>query len=445
MDPEHTDSFVDVVVPVAYTFPSSGKLLAMMFVLFAGWLSGYQVPATGYPGLVSAGVASFFGSLFAAIPFLLDTFQIPSDLFQLFVIADNVVGGRFGSLVASVHMLGLVLLSASGVSGLLRFRLVPLLRYAAVTVGLTLTVFLGIRFSFEAMGREYRGYQHFIERGLLDPITDTRDLESPPAEIPVVDLSVPTLERIRERGRLRVGWVRDRLPFAFRNDSAALVGYDIEMAHHLARDLGVGLEFVKTEYGDTAALLDAGYLDVVMSGTPLTTDTLGQFSFPEPYLDETLAFIVRDHRRDSFSSRDAVKALPKPRLMVPNAPYYVAKIRRYLPNAEITVSDSPRSFFAAEEGRYDALVLTAERGSAWSLIYPAFAVAVPQPDILRVPLAYPVALGNERMVEFVTYWLELKRRDGTLDELYDHWILGRTTEKKEPRWSVIRNVLGWVD
>jgi hypothetical protein len=29
--------------------------------------------------------------------------------------------------------------------------------------------------------------------------------------------------------------------------------------------------------------------------------------------------------------------------------------------------------------------------------------------------------------------------------LYDFWILGRGAASTEPRWSVIRDVLGWVD
>jgi hypothetical protein len=48
------------------------------------------------------------------------------------------------------------------------------------------------------------------------------------------------------------------------------------------------------------------------------------------------------------------------------------------------------------------------------------------------------------MLAFVNSWIELKRRDRTLDRLYDHWILGESAEHAKPRWSVIRDVLGWV-
>jgi proton glutamate symport protein len=37
----------------------------------------------------------------------------------------------------------------------------------------------------------------------------------------------------------------------------------------------------------------------------------------------------------------------------------------------------------------------------------------------------------------------MKRRDGTLDTLYDHWILGKNAERRTPRWSVVRNVFHW--
>ena len=55
------------------------------------------------------------------------------------------------------------------------------------------------------------------------------------------------------------------------------------------------------------------------------------------------------------------------------------------------------------------------------------------------------ALGDDEMVTFLNRWLELKRRDRTLERLFDYWYQGKAPEKRVERWSVIRNVLGWVD
>ncbi len=48
------------------------------------------------------------------------------------------------------------------------------------------------------------------------------------------------------------------------------------------------------------------------------------------------------------------------------------------------------------------------------------------------------------MRRFLDYWVTLRKEDGTIEENYDHWILGKSPYKKEPRWSILRNVLGWT-
>ena len=58
--------------------------------------------------------------------------------------------------------------------------------------------------------------------------------------------------------------------------------------------------------------------------------------------------------------------------------------------------------------------------------------------------------GNEtehdgEWVDYVNTWLELKKRDNTLNALFEHWILGKAASAAEPRWSVVRDVLGWVE
>ena len=60
-------------------------------------------------------------------------------------------------------------------------------------------------------------------------------------------------------------------------------------------------------------------------------------------------------------------------------------------------------------------------------------------------MAFPVARGDQEMVYFISQWLTLKEKDRTIERLFDYWIQGRQETQSEPRWSVIRNVLGWVD
>jgi ABC-type amino acid transport substrate-binding protein len=255
------------------------------------------------------------------------------------------------------------------------------------------------------------------------------------------------LNAIKKRGVLRVGVFTDRLPFVFLNREQKLVGFDVEMAHHLARDLGVKVEFVELEaLAALTPLLAAGRIDLAMTGLPVTPERAGEMSFSVPYLDETLGFVVKDYLRDRFSSWANIRELGSFAVKIPNLPYYVDQIRRRAPTLKLDLVETLNEIEnGLRQATLDAVVLPAERGSVLTLLYPKYTVVVPEPDTVKIPLAYPVARRDQEWTQFVNTWIELKRRDGTIDALYGHWILGKHADKREPRWSVIRNLLHWVD
>ena len=69
---------------------------------------------------------------------------------------------------------------------------------------------------------------------------------------------------------------------------------------------------------------------------------------------------------------------------------------------------------------------------------------MPKPRPFRVPMAYVIAGRDQALTNIVNTWIELKRKDGTIDELFTHWILGQNAQPHQPRWSVVRDVLHWV-
>jgi ABC-type amino acid transport substrate-binding protein len=126
-------------------------------------------------------------------------------------------------------------------------------------------------------------------------------------------------------------------------------------------------------------------------------------------------------------------------------PYYLAKLRELAPRARLHVVQDIAVTLAEPQRRFDAFALPAERGSAWTLIYPQLSVVVPEPGPLKIPLAYPLARHDLAFASFVNTWIDLKRKDGTIDALYRYWILGQDATPRQPRWSILRDVLHWVD
>jgi ABC-type amino acid transport substrate-binding protein len=106
---------------------------------------------------------------------------------------------------------------------------------------------------------------------------------------------------------------------------------------------------------------------------------------------------------------------------------------------------SPRVFFKQKEKKVDALLYFAEAGSAWTLIYPSYSIAVPHPVIIKIPLVYTLPSGSLQWKEYVNSWIALKVKDGTVERVFKYWIEGEGAKPKTKRWSVIRDVLHWVD
>jgi proton glutamate symport protein len=440
---ETTEATVEVIIPAFTSFPKIGTLLPMSFVLFAGWFAGASVPVTKYPVFAVTGLVSFFGSVNVAMPLLMDVLRIPVDLFQLYLPL-TVVTSRFAVLLTSMNNLVLTLLGACAVSGLLTVRWSRLLRVAVLTVVITGVILAGLRSFFTfALDSTYRKNEIIAGMQLLRSKVPAVVHRTPPPA-PADDPQQSRLERLHSRGVLRVGYLSDNLPFAYFNAAGDLVGFDVEMAHTLAQDIGSKLEFVPIVREQMAEQLKAGYCDIIMSGVVPTPERAYTMTFSAPYLDQTVALVVKDHRREEFSSREAIRRLKAPRIGVPNIPYYVEKVHRYLPQAELVLLNSVTEFFEGRGEELDALVFSAEAGSAWTLLYPAYTVAIPQPDVLTAPLAYPLAHGDQEMVDFINLWIELKKKDKTIARLYDYWILGKHAVPESPRWSVIRNVLHWV-
>ena len=115
--------------------------------------------------------------------------------------------------------------------------------------------------------------------------------------------------------------------------------------------------------------LNAGRCDLVMSGLTVTPDRMLEMLFSEPYMKATMSFVERDHVRAKFSSREAVKALKRPRIGMLDVPYYVDTLQNYLPQAEMMKLHSPGNFFRQRGKELDALFLSAERGSASGAIF----------------------------------------------------------------------------
>lgn len=432
-----------IIVSLAYPFPHLGRITSLLFVPFAAWYVGRPMELYEYPLFLGAGLMGYFGSPLVAMPALLDLQHLPADMMQLFVVT-GVIASRLGDMLGAMHLFAIALMTLCTLSGHLRLSLRTMLRFSLL-LAVSCLLLIGVN----------RALFQTLLKSLEPTGMPTADLyrlrnESPaqvdrqrPAEPVIRRLGESRLEAIQRAGVLRVGYHPDNLPFSFFNTFEELVGFDIEMAHMLARELKCRLHFIPFEYETLAEQLASGEIDIAMSGLSLSTGDLARMGFSHSYLEVTLAFVVPDHRRAEFRTNEAVRAHRTLRIAVASSEYFRDEIRKYIPWADVTVIASPSRFFDRPHD-FDVLLISAEAGAAWTILHPEYEVVVPQPRQVQHPLAYALPRNDPQFESFLSHWVELKKNSLDFQQVYDQWILGQTSDAESPRWSVVRDVLGWV-
>ena len=348
-------------------------------------------------------------------------------------------------MLAALHIIVVSVIGTLALGGLVRVRAADVLRYLVVSgVALAvLVIFLRTYFSIFVPNAPPRD-EVLAEIELMEERVSARVSETVP-EASVTQLSGTRLDHIMRTGVLQVGYRPKNLPCSFLTPQGVLVGFDVEMAHILAEDIGVDLEFVPFEFDGLERMLASGQIDMAMSCIAALPDRFTIASFSQPYIDLHLSFIVPDHQRELYSNVDELRARQDLTIALVSSHYFEPRLRALLPDADIVILEAAEDFFSESDHGADALLLSAEEGAAYAYRYPRYTVARARNGGIRYPAAYAVPKGDTEMQGFVSNWVDLKRKDGTVDALYEYWMLGGASRPKSPRWSVIRDVLGWVD
>ncbi|ABV88529.1 extracellular solute-binding protein family 3 [Shewanella pealeana ATCC 700345] len=436
-------TLIEILVPIAFTFPNIGKLTVIMFVYFAGWFNGTPVDIASIPSLSISGLLALFGSVYVAIPFMLDLVKLPADLFQLFVMS-GFITGKFNSIAAVMNLFVLTLLTASLFQKSLKLRPPQLLKMG---IGIGASVLATLIVCRVGMGMFIHSPE--ITSGV---IANMQVADKVPTKVnrqfPVLGKTPTTpirgVQAIRDKGTLRVGYIPSNVPFSYYNNSGNLVGFDTAMATKLAEDLKVKIEFIPFKKDQLAASLKAGFFDIAMSGLAMDIEQMDALSYANPVLELNIAIATRDHLVNEFKSNEKIKEMRNMTIAYVEHSDVIDDAKHFAPHVKFVKIEGYKDFFRQKNHQYDAVVISAQAGSAWTLFFPGYGIALLE-NKSRYPVAYAVAQNNQSLLNYINNWQRLRKVDGTKEAIYDYWMLGKGAEKVQPRWSIIRDVLHWVE
>ena len=115
--------------------------------------------------------------------------------------------------------------------------------------------------------------------------------------------STVTTDSIKKAGKLVVGGEMNYEPYEYLGDDGQYTGYDIEIWHRVADDLGVDLEIVDVPFSGALTGLDAGRYDVVGCVVGVNADRAKSYLFCSP-VKAAVTCVVKAIGNDAIQSVD---------------------------------------------------------------------------------------------------------------------------------------------
>lgn len=432
------NNYIDILVPVSFNFPNVGKLVMLLFIPFAAWFNGSTLSVTDYPNLTFSGTMSFFGSVNIAIPFMLDTFHLPADLFQ-FQLVSGVITSYFVTLLAAMSLFAITVLGTAAMTGNLTWSPKRFINWGLYSGSGLVVVVIALSFTFklltetntsrdEALAKMDSGvYSHLV-------IQNTTDGE-------LTASNQPLLKRLEEQSVLRFGYLDNSLPLSFRNGKGELVGFDIDLALLFAEQLDCEAQFVTCTPENVREKLLSGAIDLFITSREIAVNADPRFIWSQPVHDTTLCFVTRDYQAKFFTTGKEAIANGFNRFGTISQNSLRSLFERKVPNAQLVQLDSYEKFFAGENDLCDAIIGPAELLSAWTLRHPQYSVVIPTTQYYRYPLGYAGLKANDFLVQKLNNWLSVIKMGPEYKQLYNHWFLGKGAQTPKPRWCIGRDVL----
>lgn len=232
----------------------------------------------------------------------------------------------------------------------------------------------------------------------------------------------PVLQRIVDSGKLRVGTSGTQPPFSVKSKDGKLIGYEIDIATLVARAMGVELVLVEKPFGDLLDALNAGEVDVVMSGMTMTPARNLRAAFIGPYMVSGKSILTKSSTLAAISE---AQEIDRANLKVAALRGSTSEgfVRRVAPKVQLTLAESyDDAVKQVIDGTVDALVADFPICALSVLRHPDAGLATLTEPLTIEPIGVAVSAGDSLLLNMMENYLGALEAVGVLEELQQAWF-----------------------
>lgn len=229
------------------------------------------------------------------------------------------------------------------------------------------------------------------------------------------------VEQVIKSGILKVG-MSTFVPWAMKDKTGKLIGFEIDVATRLAEDMGVKIEFIPTKWAGIIPALLTGKFDVIIGGMSVRPDRNLKVNFSRPYDYAGQSLVANKKLAAGFADLkdfDRADVVISARLGSTAAD----AAKKFMPNAQKRFFDDEAQVIQeVVNGRAHAAVASAPLPAFQAIKYPD-KLFMPLPGTFtKEPIGFAVRKGDFDTLNYFDNWIRVTEASGWLAERKHYWF-----------------------
>ena len=232
----------------------------------------------------------------------------------------------------------------------------------------------------------------------------------------------PVLDRVVETGELRVGMSGNQPPFNMRDRTGNLMGLDVDLATALAAAMNAELQIVTKPFGELLTALEAGEVDMVISGMTITAGRSRRVSFVGPYMLSGMSILTNSRSLAAIEETEDFDQANLKLAALRNSTSQ-AFVERHLPAAQLTpVEDYDQGVQMVLSDEVDALVADMPICLLSVLRHPNAGLLTLDEPLTIEPIGMALPKGDLQFRNAVENYYRALEGTGILQALRERWM-----------------------
>ncbi len=237
-----------------------------------------------------------------------------------------------------------------------------------------------------------------------------------------------TLEQVSRSGILRVG-MSTFVPWAMKDKAGNLIGFEVDVATRLAKDMGVRVEFVPTKWSGIIPSLLTGKFDIIIGGMGIRPDRNLKANFSIPYDYTGMSILAHKELAAGFDKLGDFNR-PEVSIAARMGTTAAAATKRFMPRAKLRLFDDEAQ--AVQElllGRVHAVVASEPLPQFQVLKHPDKLFLPLKDTFTKEPIGFAVRKGDPDTLNYLDNWIRVVESEGWLAERKHYWFETQDWEK----------------